>query len=555
MTVQSGKPGARRRLGLALRDTYETLRRHPAPCLLVLVGLVSLVVTVGQARDDVHQLYRDADTAVAFVLPQLAGHSPPGTVTDLGDHNWYETWWFERATIGLPDHFLIWEAAPFIVDFLGIAAVCWAVAIALGRRAALYTGVALLVIGDQMRQVIFEPDVRVGLLVHMGLLCVALLAVWERARSGRLSWRWLLACGGALALFTAPGGTDQLLMIDGVAPFVLTAWLWWWRNRSPAARSVALFATVVGAVALIGEALLTTVMVNAGVSSSLNLDSFQFIPAASLGADVENTITAWASFADGNFFGIPINKAGTLVFVLGALSLIGLLLAVRLTIRTTTAWWSDRAVTRASAEHGAHDLFLGYWALALIMTFASYMLTTASASADARYLLSGWVAVAALLGAAVVTEQGRTVLVAGLVVLSGVMIRDNLAFGVPGPGEAYPPRTAAQIEQYVLSEHTTIGYAAYAYSHNLTWATRFKVKVFPLWPCDLRPGKVCQRALSSDSAWFIPRPHTRTFLISGPQTTITAAPADFGTPVAKATFGQFTVSVYGHDVAAQILQF
>ena len=533
----------------------QILSADPQSAVLLAVGVISLIVMIVQAPADVRQLYRDADTAVAFVLPQLAGHSPHGAVIDLGNHNWYEAWWFERATIGLPDHFLIWEVAPFVVYLLGIAAVCWGVGLALGYRAALYTAVALLVVGNQMRQVVFEPDVRVGLLVHMGLACVALVAVWGRACAGRLSGRWLLGVGAALTLFTAAGGTDQLLMIDGVAPFVLAAWLWWWRNGSREARSVALFATAVGLSSLIGEVLLTTVMVRAGVSSSLNLNSFQFVPAAALVTDVENTIVAWVSFADGNFFGTPVNKASILVFLLGTLSLLGLAVGVNLTLRTSRRWWSDRAITKARCEVGTRDLFLGFWMLVLIMTFASFMLTTASAYADSRYLLGSWIAVAVLLGAAVATRHGHTVLVVCLAVFSVVMIRDDVTFGIPSPGVAYSPPSVTRIKRFVLSEGASVGYAAYDYSHNFTWATRFQVKVFPVWPCPLRPGQACRRALSSDSAWFVPRADTRTFLITGAATAITAPPADFGAPIAKASFGQLTVFVYGHDVARQILQY
>lgn len=534
----------------------RALREDRASAFLALIGLVSLATIVAQAPADVHQLYRGADTAVAFVLPQLAGHSPPHTIIDLGNHNWYETWWFERATIGLPDHFFIWEIAPFILDLVGIAVVCGAVAAAFDWRAALYTGVVLLSVGNGMRQVVFEPDVRVGLLVHMGLLCLALMAVWRRAEAGRLTWRWALACAIALTVFTAPGGTDQLLMIDGVVPFVGAALVWWWRNGSREARTVAVFALAVGVGSLIGESLLTTIMVHDGISSSLNLDSFGFVQANGLATDLGNTLSAWASFADGNFFGAFVSKATILTFVLGGLSFVALFAVTRLSILSIGRWWTERIATTTPAGGGTRALFVAFWAFALFMTLASYILTSVATSANSRYLLSGWVAVAALLGALITTRHGRVVLVSGVALFSVLMIRDNINSGVPPPGASYPKTTLAQIQQYVTSEGAGIGYAAYFYSHNFTWESDFKIKVFPLWPCPLRPGLLCQRPLSSDSSWFIPRPDTRTFLITGPQPlALHAAPASFGTPLAQQTFGQFTVSVYRHDVAAQVLHY
>jgi hypothetical protein len=540
-----------------IRRLGRSGRSDPAAALLVLLGLVSLIVIAVEARGYVHQLYRDADTAVAFVLPQLAGHRPPGTTIDLGNHNYYETWWFERATIGLPDHFLLWELALFAVDFVGVAAVSWTAAVALGRRAALYTAVALLVIGDGMRQVVFEPDVRVGLLVHMAALCLALIFVWRRAEAHRLRPVWLIGVGGTLTLFTSAGGTDQLLMIDGVAPFVIAALVWWWLNGSSGARTTALFAVAVGLGSLAGEALLTTVMVHDGVSSSLNLQSFQFLESGTLGSDVGNTLSSWVSLADGDFFGLPVNKADTLTLILGALALAALGGAILLVARSARAWWVSRQRSRLLAPRGESCLFIAFWGASMLLTFASYSLTSASTTVDARYLLSAWVAVAALLGAITTSTSGRAVLASLLVLFSAIMIRDNVSFGAQPPGVYYPANVVGQIERYARSHNAATGFASYPYSHNLTWATRFALKVYPVWPCDAgRPGQVCQRVLSSDSAWFIPHAGMRTFLITSLQPdAIHAAPRSFGSPIAHATFGQFTVSVFGHDVAAQILQY
>ena len=90
-------------------------------CLLA-AAAISLLVVIAQAPEVVHQLFRDADQDVSLVLPQLASHLPSGSNVDLGDHSWYEAWWFNRATIGLPDHFLIWEYAPYVILLLGIRA-------------------------------------------------------------------------------------------------------------------------------------------------------------------------------------------------------------------------------------------------------------------------------------------------------------------------------------------------------------------------------------------------------------------------------------------------
>jgi hypothetical protein len=529
---------------------------QPGTVLLALAGAVSMLVILVQAPTVVHQLYRDADTVSAFVVPQLAGHGPPGTIIDLGNHPWYEAWWFERATIGLPGHFFIWEAAPYVVYFAGLAVVGLAAWIALGGWEALLTTVTLLVVGSGMRQVVFEPGARVGLIVHTGVLCLGLLVAWRRAQAGRAGLPWLLGWGAALAAFTAAGATDTLLTIDGVVPFLGAAWLWWWLNGGRAARTVALFAAGVAAVALLGGSLLSTLMIHDGVSASLGLTSFQFVQAPSWASDVANTATAWVSLADGNFFGLPVNKADTLTFALGALALAGLAAATLMALRSFRAWWADRAVAPLAPEGGSRTLFIAYWALVLVLTFASFSLTSIATNANDRYLIAAWVACASLLGAVATTRHGRAVLVAGVLALTIIIARDNIAFGVPTPAAAYPTSVVGQIERFVKRHGATTGFADYYYSHSLTWETGFRIKAYPLWACPGRPGQLCKRALGSDSAWFIPRRGIHTFLITGPQPlAIPSAPGSFGHPIATATFGHFTVAVYGHDVATNILQY
>jgi hypothetical protein len=545
-------PRARRLPSAALRMA----KRDRLAALLVLIGVASAIVAIAQAPAVIAQLYRDADTAVAFVMPQLAGHLPPGTVTDLGNHSWYEAWWFMRATVGVPDHLLLWEVAPYVFAFVGIAAVAWTARLALGWRAALYTAVALLAIGGALRQVVFEPDVRVGMLLHLALLCGALLIVWKRARAGSSSRRWLVAGGVALAAFTAAGTTDQLLTFDGVIPFVLAPCLWWWRNNTPAARTVALFAILTGVGAVIGGEILSKIMEHEGVGASLSLGSFQFVQTADIAASFANTAAAWAALGNGSFFDAQVSRSSALAFVLGGLSLLALGAILRMVWISAGAWWRARSEATADSATGGRDLFVAFWGLAVVITLATNTLTSTGQAANSRYLIAGWTGVAALLGALVTTRHGRAVMTASIAVFAAAIAGQNIKDGVQPPGVYYTPAQVTQISRFVERHGARIGYGAYANSHNFTWATRFKVKVFPVWPCPLRPGSVCQRPLSSISAWFIPRPGTRTFLITGAQSpAIPTPPATFGPALATATFGPYTVRVYGHDVAAQILQY
>jgi hypothetical protein len=554
--VDTTRPSVQQRRALHALASRAFARDWPA-LVLALIGVASFVVALAQAPAVVHQLYRDADTAVAFVLPQLAGQAPGGATIDLGNHSWYEAWWFMRATVGLPGHLQMWEAAPFVVAFLGIGVVSWTAWMALGRRAALYCAVALLSIGAPMRNILFEPDVRVELLLHMGLLCAALLLVWERTRRGTLSRRWMVAGGAALAAFTAAGATDQLLIFDGVVPYMLAPCAWWWRTRSRPASTVAYFAILTGTPALVGSLVLSHIMRDAGIGASLSLSSFQFVSVANLAPALGNTLGAWVALGDGSFFGAQVNRASALTFGLGMLCILALAVALRALWHTAGAWWASRSGVAGSTRDGSRDLFVAFWGLALVLTIASNLLTSASETADSRYLLGAWVAVAALLGALATTREGHAVLTIALVAFAATTLRNNIAHGVPPPGIYYEQPVVREIEQFVVAHGARVGYAAYDDSHNFTWATHFKVDVFPIWPCPLPSGSLCQRPLASISSWYLPRPHTPTFVItdSRPGGLTAPPPAAFGHAKARATFGFYTVYAYDHDIAAQLLHY
>jgi hypothetical protein len=172
----------------------------------VCAGVLNVVVLLAQARDTVHQLDLDADYPMSFVLPALAGRAPAGSVITLGNHSYYEAWWFERATFGLPGWRTIWEAAPFVVEGVGIALVAWCAWVVLGRLAAVLSAVALVSITDGLRIILAMSSGRVGLTVHAGVFCAALLIVGGATRAPRLSRRALAAFTVFTVIFGACGG-------------------------------------------------------------------------------------------------------------------------------------------------------------------------------------------------------------------------------------------------------------------------------------------------------------------------------------------------------------
>jgi hypothetical protein len=523
--------------------------------LAALVGAVNLLVLLAQAPALVHSLYLNADNATALVLPALARRAPAGSVVNLGDHPWYETWLFMRATAGLPGYRPLWELAPFLTGLLGIAAVTACAWCALGRLAALLCGVALLAASEVLRALLYTPDAHGLIVLHLGLLCGALLIVQRRALRGALTPGALLALGVPLVLVTGAGFTDQLVLAGGLGPFVLAPLVCWVRQGSRVWRAVSAFALATGVLSALLALLLAHVMQEQNVvHAPFPVD---FVGSEAILVGLQNLIAAFATLGGGAFFGAAVSGVNLLTFLAAALAL----LALGATLRALWRWRGLPAsiAQPPSRETGpaSRELFVAFWGLVLVFVLAAFALTALSASSgNNRYLLGAWVAVAALLGILATDPAGRTALVLGVALFGVLNIRAELAADVPPFGSAPNLRLAGEIERFAAAHGARIGYGGYWDASSVTWETHLGVELFPIQACGF-PSGWCQFYNANISSWYIPRAHTRTFLLTdtrpGIPLEVTAPPANFGHPIAGESLGEgVTVYVYDSDLAAHL---
>lgn len=515
------------------------------------VGLANIVLLPIEASALVHSLYLNADDASALVLPALDGHAPAGAIVNLGNHPWYEPWLFMRATAGLPRYRQLWELAPFFFALLGIASVVACVWRALGRSAAVLTGVALVSASDALRGVYFVPEARVALILHMGVFCGALLWAHERAATGRLSWRAAVVVGVPLVVFSGFGLTDQLVGIAALIPFVAAPLACWWRQRSREYGQLALFALASGALALLaGHVVTRTMEAHHVIHAPFPI---RFVSATAIVAGVENAVTESLALGGGSFFGLA--AGGASLFVLA----IGLLVLAAFGSVLVVAWrWGAATLAREpiDAASSRREVFVAYWAFALVFVLVSFAFTSVSeVPGDNRYLLGALVAVAALLGLFLAVRPAGTAVVLGVCLFGLLIVRGHLSENMPPGGSAPDQQTAGAIERFVLANGATIGYTGYWQAAPVTWETRLRLKVFPIGPCTSpSPSGLCPFYNNQISSWYSPRADTRTFLITqapGADPLAVTAPAKaFGTPVAHAALGPYSVWVYDHDLAA-----
>jgi hypothetical protein len=540
----------------SLAQSLDDARRRAIRLLVVfagLVGVANLVVLLAQAPALVRSLVLNADNASTFVLPALAGRAPAGSVVNLGNHPWYEPWWFMRATAGLPDYRQLWEAAPFVLALLGIAVAAACAWWALGRLAGLLCAVALLAASEPVRGIVDVPESHGLIVLHAAVLCLALLFVCGRAQRGRLTPAVLVLVGVPLVVFTGAGLTDELLLVSGLGPFVLAPLLCLLRLRSRVWLTVSAFALATGVLSGLLAVFLAHVMREEHVVHAPF--PIVFVGAEAILASVQNLITTLASLGGGDFFGESVGVESVLTFAAGALTLA----AIAGILRTLWRWACSTADTStpASTQVAARELFVAFWGLVLVLTLAVFALTSVSATTgDGRYLIAAWVAIAALLGILATRPVARAVLVLAVALFGVLNVRSEISAGVPPAGVGPDQRLAGAIEHFALAHGARVGYASYWDAAPVTWETHLRVQAYPIQPCSTPTGLCRFYAIQIDT-WYSPRPDTSTFLLTDTRSTVplavTAPPASLGPPVAQEAVGEgLTVYVYDHDIAADI---
>ncbi len=518
--------------------------RWPLPAAII-VGLASLGLLLVQAETLLSALYRNADNAVTLLLPSS---DPTGSITLLGNHPWYEAWWFMRATVGLPDHLLLWKAAPFIVAFLGIGAIGWCANAVAGRVGAVICVVALVSMSEPLRAVMLVPEARVGLPLHAAVLCGALLVIDRLAFAGRMTRRRWIAGGILLVAFTAAGTTDQLLLPAAVAPYVAATFSCWWRDRSAHSRRLAEFALLTAVASIGGSILVTHIMSRSGVAPAY----FPLRRLAALTAvrgGIGRTLSLFATLTGG---GLSLR---TLAGPLALAALIGTCAKVCL------------AATRLrpaamSKQQRATTLYVAFWACALILSLGALALTnaggpTAAHDAAQRYLIGAWVAVAALLAVGARRPAFANALLVGVVAFGLLNLQSDL-FSVRQPWEYGLDSTqGSALDQFALAHRATTGYGGYWDVMPLGLQSGGRVSVVPI--TEAGGSGVWRGApTAANSSWFRQRPgNPASFLVTDSRGDVpmaaVAPPTSFGRPTAERRFGPLTVYIYPHDLARYLL--
>ncbi len=510
--------------------------------LLAGAAALNVIVLFAQLRDFIEGLYRIPDIAFSEVLAALSGSAGPGRVVVLGSHPYYEAWWLEKATAGLPHHWQIWEAIPFVIAFLGIALMAWAAWRVLGAFAALLTTTVMVALGDAMRLVLFSSDAHGYAVAHGALIAAAMVFLAERAVRGGLSWPLLAGVGVALTILNAVGATDPLIEFTFLPSLAVAGCVAWWRHPGYAQRQLAVFCVAVCVASILGAQLLDSLMRSEHVVAS----SFpiSFLGSTSILTKLQTTIVSLAGLGGGEFFGRPVAGTSLLVFTVGVLAIVGVLAVLGLVWRYTKSL--DR---RSSTMTTPQDIYVAFWIGVLVLSLGAYFLTSIGIEGANRYLPGAYAGIAALLPVLARGGALRRTLLAGGVALFAILIATNHLIEGPLTGSGPSRGEAYKMLDFVRAEHADHGYSTYEVAPVATWQTRAALKVYPTFVCN---GTLFPGALSEINTWYRPKAGTRSFLITQSGSNFASNPPALGAPLATASYGPYTVYVYGHDVAANL---
>jgi hypothetical protein len=533
-----------------------------APLLITAVYVLIVLVTLSRL---VHVIYLHADAASAPVLGDLLDNAPSDRVVVLGNYPWYESLGFMQATRSLPGHRLLWEAAPIVFALAGFAGILWAAGRTFGRWATGITAALLFCIPAQVMYVLFSLNFHGQSVVHAALL--GTLLVFLTLRGGTLPRAWHVALCVLAGIFTGIGlGSDNLLVVSGLIPFLGAAAAVWW--VSPTRRHGAMFGSAVGIV-VVAE-IVSRLLVRAEKHDKIFQKRYHLHFSNITDAFPHNFTGLFDSLTflgNADYSGNDVDPVGVMRFTAAVLLVLVLALAVR---------WSWRFAMRlpdmrrgvdepGSAARVAYGAF---WGLTLVGVATSYVVTAAYQDKfTARYLVSLYVAMAALvplLGWQAWTARAaigtwsprlRAVTATGVTVFVALVVAAALR-GEPTSNPSHFPtgKDVAALQRFAEQQGVKIGYASYWDAPAITWQTKGKLTLYPVWECTAPAKQMCRFNLHVMSNWYTPRTATKTMLVIDPTQPLLGFPPDqaLGTWTATAKFGQLTAYVFSYDIASHI---
>jgi hypothetical protein len=519
------------------------------------LGALYLILLASQLGAAIRATNLDADAASAPVISELFGAAPAHAHVVLGEFGWYATLLFDLSTKWLPAHREVWVAAPFAMALAGAGLVAWSVWQVAGAWAAGLTAVLLVCASPATLRLELSTTQHAP-----AWFCLALLGafvVWLERRADDV--RGLVLIVLVLVVGTIVGvnaKSDPLVIVAAAVPFALALVLVA-RGAGITRALLAGGATLVVSVVVWG--ITRTVMRALSITPEPGLHTTKIVAGAKTVHNAKLWVRSVAVLGNGAVSGGSLTPRVALAAVCAAVSIAAVVLAPWL------SWRHLRGQVASSRDRARQALF-AYWSSSAIFLSLAFLFSDAPVDIHAdRYLVGVLLAAAAVLPAAAALLPAGTSAVRGrinAIVVGGTCVFAlgavvSLARGISTEGtEFHTPVSAGvadRIARIAAREHLEVGYAGYWDAAPVTWATNFRVQVYPVAVCD-QNAHLCRFDLHFISSWYEPRPGTGSFLLTDDRSneSVIRPTPDLGRPKAVYRIGPIKMYTYPYDLAARI---
>ena len=518
------------------------------------LGIVYLILLATQLGAAIRATNLDADAASGPVIGELFGAAPAHANVVLGEFGWYATLLFDLATKWLPAHRQLWVAAPYAMALAGAGFAAWSVWQVAGRWAAGLTAVLLVCASPATLRLDLSTTQHAPAWFCLALLGAFLVWLDRRAADGRRLVLILLA----LVVGTIVGvnaKSDPLVFIGAIAPFALALIV----VARPGNSRALLTGVATLAIAAVAWVITREVMSALSVTPEPGLHTTKIVAGARTVDNVKLWVRSVAVLGNGAVPGGSLTPRLALAAACATVSVAAVVLVPWL------GWRALRGRTSSRSDRTRRAFFV-FWCSSAILLSLAFVFSDAPVDIHAdRYLVGVLYAAAAVVPAAAAlvptssADRGRAaaVVVAGTCVFAlGAVV--SIARGISTEGtEFHTPVSAGvadQIARIAAREHLKVGYAGYWDAAPVTWATKFRVQVYPVAVCD-QNARLCRFDLHFISSWYSPHPGTGSFLLTDDRSSesVTVPTPDLGRPTAVYRVGPIKMYTYPYDLATRIV--
>lgn len=520
------------------------------PAVLAAGFTVWLVSRFSLVIDAVH-LNPDAGFA-----PVLVGDLRDGTKGGLilvGEASHLTAIGLLYLTRSFPFRDVIWDGGPYVTFLLGLglgAWACWRVA---GPWAAAMTFAAGACAEATVLLTVMAEGIRGHTFFAVAAMCAFLVLMVEHPDMTR--WKKAAAASIALVVAGSTVASDPLFLAVGLGPLVGAALTVWLLRRDRRARSLTLLALGIAAAALIVSQLIWRAMYPLGVRRNYLetgysvVDPGQVVPSVRVFLRHVLTLTHAAPLTHPSRSTLA-QLAMTLV--VAAIALYAFFLLFQL--RRRPGHPEEDAMGTALLSYTA------FWVLSALGVLAAFALSSFSAgpSDTSRYVIPVFLALASvgpLWGRRLDWRRPVAAACVALFCMASIAAREDLFMYQLLPGVGSVHRNGAELISFLEGEGLKYGYGGYLTSHQLTLLSDRKVYAYPVIACHQpESDTICPLFVNVRTAWYVPRPGARSFLIQDASVPAVISPVPseaLGRPSETRTFGTMTVFVFDYDVASR----